>query len=487
MKSLLRTGYQLVLLLLLAGIFLLSSGTAQDNPQPPSSTTYRDQAPPAIVEAVKVVPDTDGPTVEIFFSSHALSPRIRSLDGPPRLVIDLRNANVSLQRKRYAFRSELISAVRIDQYHKATQDPPVTRVVVDLLKPTAYTWDTVGNQLMVRLHPAAPPPAAEPVSLPGFSLGVQAAVVPISPGSSGAIVFAGSRLSAGSSLTAGADTAILHLERGGEVRVCPGTTVSVTSSRNGRELMLGMSKGALEAHYALDSSADSVLTPDFRILLAGPGEFHYAISADSRGDTCVRALPGNTASVTVSELMGDGTYQVKPTEQVSFRSGRLDLPNTAVPRDCGCPAPTIPVMRASAPSGPVISETDLPASTHLAQPRDEVKPAPPAVPPSALHSGDQSASQVTLSAAPPETAPLPASQPKEIHVQVDAPLVFRASDPQPLQPASTREAEHLSPASSSRPAPLLTTVAPPPLESQPMLKHRGFFGKVKGFFTAVFR
>ncbi|HEV2686944.1 MAG TPA: AMIN domain-containing protein, partial [Bryobacteraceae bacterium] len=430
------------------------------------------------------VPDTDGPTVQILFSSHAPYPRIRKLDGPPRLVIDLRNADLSLQPKRYPFQSDLISAVRIHQYHKGSL---VTRVVVDLLKPTAYTWDTVGNQLMVRLHAAAAAPPAEPVSLPGFSLGAQPAAVPVSPGSSGAIVFAGGRLSAaGSSLTAGVDTAILHLARGGEVRVCPGTTVSVTSSQNGNELMLGMSTGALEAHYALDASSDSVLTPDFRIVLAGPGELHYAVSADSRGNTCIRALPGNTASVIVSEMMGEGTYRVKPTEEVVFHSGRLNLPDTAVPRGCGCPPPAIPVMRASAPSMPVISDADLPASVRLAQPGDAVKPVPPPVSVSGLQSGAPPTSRLTLPVAPTKTASLPESQPSEIHIQVDAPLIFRASDPQAPQPASTGKVERLPVAGSSRPAPLLSTVPPPP-EAQPKLKQHGFFRKIKNFFGGVFR
>jgi hypothetical protein len=482
MKSLLGTGSQVVTLLLLAGVLPLSSGVAQDSAQPPAPAAVQPQSPPVIMESVKVVPDSDGPTVQILFSGHAPSPRIRKLDGPPRLIIDFRNANVSLQAKRYAFQSDLISAVRINQYRKGS---PVTRVVVDLLKPTAYTWDTVGNELMVRLHAASAAAPAEPVSLPGFSLGAQPAAVPVSPGSSGAIVFAGGRLSAGSSLTAGVDTAILHLARGGEVRVCPGTTVSVTSSQNGSELMLGMSTGALEAHYALETSSDSVLTPDFRIVLAGPGEIHYAISADSRGNTCIRALPGNTASVVVSEMMGEGTYQVKPTEEVVFHSGRLNLPDTAVPRGCGCPPPAIPVMRASASSMSVISDADLPASTRLAQPGDQVKPVPPAASASGLQSSASSSLRLTLPVAPTETANSPESQRNEVHMQVDAPLVFRASDPQAPPPASTGDVAHLPAARSSPPAALLTTVPPPP-EAQPKLKQRGFFGKIKSFFGGVF-
>ena len=180
-------------------------------------------------------------------------------------------------------------------------------------------------------------------------------------------------LRANSALTAGAETSVLRLARGGEVRVCPRTTLSVTPSENGRDLMLGMSTGALEAHYTLNSSADSVVTPDFRMLLSGPGEVNYAISANARGDTCVRALPGNTASVTVSELIGNGTYQVKASEQVFFRAGRIDQMETSVPDDCGCPPPQVPVMRAALPA-PTVSEKDLPPAVHFAQPGEESKP-----------------------------------------------------------------------------------------------------------------
>jgi hypothetical protein len=308
--------------------------------------------------------------------------------------------------------------------------------------------------------------------------------VPFAPGSSGVVVEAASRLSADSALTAGSETTILRLARGGEVRVCPQTTLSVTPSENGRDLMLGMSTGALEAHYTLNASSDSVVTPDFRMLLAGPGEVNYAISANARGDTCIRALPGNTASVIVSELMGNGTYQVKGNEQVFFREGRLDQMETTVPDDCGCPSPQIPAMRAAVPA-PTISEKDLPPAVHLAQPGDEAKAAPPADSAARMSAQEALPSQVTVTVAPPEVAELPAPSPSAAHVQVDAPFVFRATD-SPLAPAVPMPelASQILPFSrASTPAPLLTMAEPPP-NPEPRI---GVMGKVKGFFASIFK
>lgn len=459
---------------------LTASGGAQSTPRLLATTDA-----PAVVRSVRVLPGLTGPDVEIL-SSRPLVPAISRIDDPPRLVIDLSNALLSGNKKRIDFASDEISGVRVNQYRNS---PPVTRVVVDLVRPIRQTWDAAGNRLMVRLR-AVEETTARPPSVPVFTQGIQPVAVPLAPGSSGAVVLAGSHIAAGSSVTAGSDASVLRLERGGDVLVCPGTTVSVTASQNGQAMMLGMSTGALEAHYNLDASADSILTPDFRILLAGPGEFHFAVSADSRGNTCVRALPGNTASVIVSELLGDGNYQVKPTEQIVFRSGRLSLVDSSVPVSCGCPPPAVPVLRASTPP---ISVQLASLSTQLAQSGHE-KPMVGSTSASGQQLSGPPTSQVTVTTLPPETAALPLSKPNDVHVQVDAPFVFRADDrasapqthvPPPSPPAPILDAE-LRQASALRPAASLETSVSPPPHSPTRTVHHGVLAKIRGFFVAIF-
>jgi hypothetical protein len=473
MKSLPRIGAQLRILLLVSAVLIAHLGAAQSDLAPPSPGAV------AVIRSIKVIHGKEGFGVEII-SDHPIAAMAQKLDMPPRVVVDLPNSNFTLPRKRWAVSSDQISAVRVDQYQNT---PPITRVVVDLLKQSDYHLENSNSRLVIRLRSLPEDENSAPPSVPAFTPGAQPVAVPVSPGNSGAVVMAGSPMATGSSLTAGVDTAILRLQRGGEVHVCPGTTVSVTSSQNGNELMLGMSTGALEAHYSLNASADSVLTPDFRILFAGPGEFHYAIRADSHGNTCVHALLGNTASAIVSELMGDGTYQVKPTEKVVFRSGRLALIEAASSRDCGCPAPPVPVMRTAAPPAQVVPDDNLQASIHLAQPGDEDKPVPPPTSGSIPASSEQPASHVALAITSTQGVPLPSSKAGEVQVQVDAPLIFRSSELQP-PPTPRLNGDRMALASPRTPTPMPATVLPPP---PPKQQPRGFFRKMKGFFSGIFK
>ncbi len=452
--------------LLLAGI---ASSRSQDAQPDPSA-----KREPAVISIVQVVQEGGLPAVEIV-SSHPVLPAIKVLDSPPRLVIDLSNALLGLQRKRTPVLQQDILTLHTEQFQK---DPPITRIVLDLLVPYGYTWDVAGDRLMVRLKPIPNPAMARkpPSQLPqtqAMSLSASAApvAVPVTSGI-GEVVLAGSRSAVGSSLTAGSETTELRLARGGEVRVCPGTTVSITPSKSAKDLMLGLSNGAMETHYSLEASADTVLTPDFRILFVGPGEFDYAISSDAHGNTCVRGLKGNTSSAIVSELIGDRTYQVNPTEQAVFRAGRIDKVDTDVPLECGCPPP-VPVLR---------TETE---PTHVAPASDSSQKITLASGNSPPESSANSVDSKKALSNGSETRPLPAAQTNDVHVQVDAPLVFHASTRTSAPPAPTAETAALPVMQSSPPVWLQTQVQPPPV-SEPSPEHHRLMRKIRRFFAGIF-
>jgi hypothetical protein len=459
-------------------------------------------APPT-VKSVRIVHENGAPAVEILTRGGPVIPEVQVLESPPRLVIDLPNSKLGLTEKQIRIQKDNIADIRADQYQ---QTPPITRIVLDLLAPYGYSWDGAGNRLMVRLKPAeahdeaeANKSSAQAPTAVSLSPSASSEIVPVT-GGVGAIALAGSRFAAGSSVTASADTEVLQLARGGDIRVCPKTTVTITPSKTKRDLMLGLSTGGLETHYSLGASADTILTPDFRIMFAGPGHFHYAITVDSHGNTCVRALTGNTSSAIVSELMGDRIYQVKPNEQVVFRGGQIDKVDSEIPPECGCPPPPA-VMKADTSVQP-IPESQLPEKVNLGgSSKDSSKePAEGSSGESSAASASPNSGSVAESSASgtssptklsngPETAPLPPAQPNEVHMQVDAPIVFNAKDRAGVSSASVPTAPVQTakdlPADDSavRTIHLDSAVQPPPEQQK---KPGGFFHHIKGFFSAIF-
>lgn len=416
---------------------------------------------PVEIQSIRVVPGDADLAIEIT-SSAPVTPKLEIVENPLRLVIDVPASMVGIIRKKVPFRNEQVKSIRISQYQAE-----ITRLVVDLASPVRYNWDAVGNRLNVRLRPDDSA-NARPLSVPTLTPGVQPVAVPYSEGAGGALVEAGDRVSSGSSISAGEQTAVLRLSRGGEVRVCPNTTVSVNTAPNGPDLMLGMSTGAMETHYHLEDSSDSILTPDFRIVFPGPGEFNVAISADKHGNTCVSSLAGSTSSVVVAELLGNNSYEVKPAQQAMFHQGslqRIDQPLAS----CGCPSRQEPILRTSADPDAVVPEAKAVSKLQMASATD----------PAGEHPGTGDANL-------PRTGPESKSKSEDMKVAMEAPLVFSGTEVAKARAAAAPPAPVLEAAAlplSARPASPMPAVVVLPPDSHP----RGFFRRLKGVFGSIFR
>jgi len=249
----------------------------------------------------------------------------------------------------------------------------------------------------------------------------------------------GTRVLSGSQVSAGDAAAVLKLTRGGQVRVCPKTNLSVSADASGKSLVLGMNEGAMEVDYPLESTTDSLLTPDFRLQLISPGDFHFAISVSPAGDTCLRTLPGNSASVFVAEMMGTESYQLTPGKSVLFKAGKISRA-TEAPKQCGCP---------------------------------EMKAEPKAAQP------ENAAPSQAAGARPPGT---------ESHMEVESTFVYRGKSAQPEDLAGTVARLSISTNNSQLALALLPKVSGPPGEAVPAKKEKkpGVFQRLGRFMGRIF-
>ena len=252
----------------------------------------------------------------------------------------------------------------------------------------------------------------------------------------------GTRVVSGSQVAAGDVAALLKLERGGRLRICPKTNLSVSANPSGKALALGLNTGAMELNYELSSGVDSLLTPDFRLQLISPGTFHLAIRVSPSGDTCLRWLPGGDAAVFVTEMMGSDSYQLSPGKSVLFRAGKISGATTA-PAECGCPEKAAAV--------------DAPRSSPA------VAPAPRAAAPAAA-----------------------ASRGDEAHLEVDSSFVYRGkAAAQDYYETVSRLS--FSTDNSKLALALLPAVSPPAAETKPVVKKESFLQRLGSALGRLFR
>ncbi len=279
------------------------------------------------------------------------------------------------------------------------------------------------------------------------------AIVPVDASTSvtGALqITAGKALiGASGSVTAGAKTTEVILPHRGVLRICASTTVKLTSDHTSVPagetpgLMMGLDRGAIEASFATGQNADVLLTPDFRILISGPGAADVKVRLGEHGDTCVDNAGVSAPYVLVSSVFEGGAYRVQAGERVMFQHGSVHEAITGEKEPCGCPPPTNPDAQ------PGTNEFPLAASEGLS-----VSPPPIATAP---QGGTQSK--------PPDA--------------VTTKLEHSSATVTPEQQEKVEQAQ-------AAPAPAAAPDQTPPAPQKPVKKSRGFSSRIWNFFRRLF-
>jgi hypothetical protein len=151
-------------------------------------------------------------------------------------------------------------------------------------------------------------------------------------------------IAASGSVTSGIETTQVTLPHRGVLRVCASTTVKLASDSSvpaGETpgLLMALDHGAVEMSFAAVHNSDILLTPDFRILIGGPGAAEVKVRLGAQGDTCVDNAGVNAPYVLVSSVFDGGAYRVQPGQRVMFQHGSLDAVVDQEKEPCGCPPP----------------------------------------------------------------------------------------------------------------------------------------------------
>ena len=128
----------------------------------------------------------------------------------------------------------------------------------------------------------------------------------------------------------------------GVLRVCASTTVKLAADSSvpaGETpgLMMAMDHGAVELSFATGRNSDILMTPDFRILIGGPGAAEVKVRLGQHGDTCVDNAGANAPYVLVTSVFDGGDYRVQPGQRVMFEHGSLHEVVDNEKEPCGCP------------------------------------------------------------------------------------------------------------------------------------------------------
>jgi hypothetical protein len=114
--------------------------------------------PQASIRRVAVLGGSQALELEVS-ASQPVTPAVLVLTGPDRLVIDFPNAVPGTELRNISVNRGEVKGVRVGLF---AQNPPVTRVVLDLKAPQPYQLFPSGKSLIVKIGDGATPQAVAP-------------------------------------------------------------------------------------------------------------------------------------------------------------------------------------------------------------------------------------------------------------------------------------------------------------------------------------
>ncbi len=265
-------------------------------------------------------------------------------------------------------------------------------------------------------------------------------------------------------VVAGDHTAVITLPYRGSLRVCASTSVHLSTDANVQTaeipgLMMAIDHGAVEASFATGRDSDILMTPDFRILISGPGPADVKVRLGQHGDTCVDNA-GDAPYVLVSSVFDGGAYRVQSRQRVMFQHGSLHEVVDNEKEPCGCPPDA-----KGANDFPLAQSEGLAPLLHPDKSTDQIghKPEP--------------SETLTYNANP--VAKTPEAQPAPVQ-----PPATAAPAPTPAEPPAAKPPTAAPPAQAA-------PAEPPPPQLPPQTppaprKKTGFFKHIGNFFKKVF-
>lgn len=111
-------------------------------------------APQATVEHVLVRDNGDAMEVEIQTSASSVAPDTQALTGPDRIVVDFPGLLPSAALRALKVNRGALKGIRSGLFFN---NPPITRIVLDLTEPQSYQISTIHNAVVVKLAPSSAP------------------------------------------------------------------------------------------------------------------------------------------------------------------------------------------------------------------------------------------------------------------------------------------------------------------------------------------